>query len=200
MDHLVYATPDLAATVADFAASTGLKPAPGGAHPGRGTRNELIGLGPGRYLEIVGPDPEQGIVPRLFGIDQLSAPRLVTWAIRPRDLDAAVAEARAAGFDPGDPEAMHRSSPEGERLDWRLTRVMAEPSGVVPFLIDWQQTPHPSTRGLPEADLVSFEAWAPEPLEIRRLLAAVGAELPISAGEAGLSAVLETPRGRIRLA
>jgi hypothetical protein len=201
MDHLVYATPDLAASVSAFTAATGLTPAPGGVHVGRGTRNELVGLGPGRYLEIIGPDPGQPDPegPRPFRIDELAGPRVVTWAIRSVDLEAAVAAARAAGFDPGEPAAMSRSTPEGELLEWRLTAGFAEPTGVVPFLIDWGQTPHPSTRGLPEAELVSFVGFAPEPDEVAWKLAAVGAEVSVATGEAGLSVVLGTPRGVVRL-
>ncbi|WP_328329990.1 VOC family protein [Kribbella sp. NBC_00382] len=201
MDHLVYATPDLAATVAAFTAATGLTPMPGGVHVGRGTRNELVGLGPGRYLEIIGPDlgqpdPES---PRPFGIDELAQPRVVTWAIGSTDLDAAVAAARAAGFDPGEPEGMSRSTPEGDLLEWRLTSAFTEPTGLVPFLIDWGRTVHPSSRGLPQAELVSFMGFAPQPGEVAWMLDAVGAELALAAGEAGLSVVLGTPRGVVRL-
>jgi hypothetical protein len=201
MDHLVYATPDLAASVAAFTAATGLTPAAGGVHVGRGTRNELVGLGPGRYLEIIGPDlgrpdPEG---PRPFGIDGLARPRVATWAIRSTDLDAAVRGARAAGFDPGEPEGMSRSTPDGELLEWRLTPAFAESSGLVPFLIDWGRTVHPSSRALPEAELVSFVGSAPEPGEVVRMLDAVGAELSVAIGEAGLSVVLGTPRGVVRL-
>src|SRR5262249_22516325 len=105
LDHLVYATPDLAVSVREIGALFGVTPTPGGKHPSWGTENFLVGLGPGRYLEIIGPDvmapaPER---PRSFGIDALRKPRLVTWALAVRDLSSAVAGARAAGFDPGDP-------------------------------------------------------------------------------------------------
>ena len=93
---------------------------------------------------------------------------MVTWAIGSTDLDAAVAAARAAGFDPGEPEEMSRSTPEGELLEWRLTSAFAEPSGLVPFLIDWGRTVHPSSRGLPQAELVSFAGFAPEPADLSR--------------------------------
>ena len=57
---------------------------PGGQHPGLGTRNALIALGPSMYLEIVGPDPEQPkpLEPRWFCINDLAAPRLVAWAAK----------------------------------------------------------------------------------------------------------------------
>ena len=42
------------------------------------------------YLEIIGPDPDQPqpVGGRWFGIDRLTAPRIVTWAIRTADIDA----------------------------------------------------------------------------------------------------------------
>ena len=124
LDHLVYATPDLAATVADVTRRTGVAPAPGGAHVGLGTRNYLVGLGGPYYLEIIGPDQEQPdpAHPRPFGIDRLSAPRMVTWAIRPPDLDAAVTAVRAVGHDPGPIRAMSRRRPDGILLVCTITR------------------------------------------------------------------------------
>ncbi len=45
LDHLVYATPDLDATVAELERRLGVRAAVGGRHPGLGTRNRLVGLG-----------------------------------------------------------------------------------------------------------------------------------------------------------
>jgi hypothetical protein len=200
LDHLVLATPDLAATVADFTRRTGVRPALGGTHVGLGTRNHLVGLGGTAYLEIIGPDPEQTDPegPRPFGVGLLPAPRTVTWAISPPDLDAAVAAARARGYDPGDAEPMSRRTPDGALLRWRLTNGgAAHPSGLVPFLIDWGSSPHPTDSGLPVTPLLSVSATAPDPDGIRPLLAALDTELALTRGPVGMSFTVDTPRGPV---
>jgi hypothetical protein len=198
LDHLVYATPDLAATVADFTRRTGIAPAPGGAHVGLGTRNYLVGLIGPYYVEIIGPDPAQPTPqrPRPFGIDRLTDPHTVTWAIRPPDLDVALTAVRAAGHDPGPVQAMSRRRPDNSLLEWRLTLV--EAAGVVPFLIDWGATEHPSA-GLPSATLLAMSATTPDPSTIRGQLAALGTSLTLSEGPERLSVRIDTPAGVLNL-
>ncbi|MFF7448076.1 MULTISPECIES: VOC family protein [unclassified Streptomyces] len=201
LDHLVLATPDLAATVADFTRRTGVAPAPGGAHVGFGTRNHLVSLGGTGYLEIVGPDPEQPEPqgPRPFDVDTLTEARTVTWAISPPDLDTAVAAARSRGYDPGTVRPMSRRRPDGTLLEWRLTDGETQhPSGLVPFLIDWGTARHPSVSGLPSTPLLELSATAPDPDEIRTLLAALDTELALTEGPVGLSFTVDTPLGPVR--
>jgi hypothetical protein len=203
LDHLVLATPDLAATVEDFARRTGVRPAPGGAHVGLGTRNFLVALGSSSYLEIIGPDPEQSEPdgPRPFTVDELASARTVTWAISPPDLDAAVESARARGYDPGSIRPMSRRRPDGTLLQWRLTDGDTQhPSGLVPFLIDWGASVHPTASGLPVTPLLELSASAPAPDEIRPLLSAVDVELALSEGPLGLTFTLDTPRGPVTFA
>ena len=201
LDHLVFAAPHLADAVEWFTAETGVQPAPGGSHPGLGTANHLVGLGGAAYLEIIGPDPDQPDpeLPRPFGIDDLPAGRIVTWAVRPRDLESTVAEARAAGYDPGEIQAMSRDTPHGVVLHWRLTRPRFDVGdGLVPFLIDWGTTPHPTTRALPQAPLLAWQATHPQPDSVRPALAALRADLHIEVGDvAALSATVEGPDGPV---
>ncbi|MEU5881362.1 VOC family protein [Spirillospora sp. NPDC047279] len=198
LDHLVYATPDLAAAVADIAARTGVRPVEGGPHPGLGTRNHLLGIGGGAYLEVIGPDPDQPDpdVPRPFGIDDLAAPGLVAWAAGTTDLDGIAERARAAGRDPGPATDMSRVRPDGEVLRWRLTPPR---TGVLPFLIDWGETAHPA-GALPVVPLRSFEAVHPDPAAVRGDLAALGAELTVRQGPGpALIARLDGPEGPVTL-
>ncbi|WP_329246856.1 VOC family protein [Actinoallomurus sp. NBC_01490] len=203
LDHLVYATPDLAGTVADFTRRTGVAPVAGGAHPDRGTANYLVGLGGRSYLEIIGPDPGQPepARPRPFGLDGLTAAKVVTWAIRPADVDATVARARQRGYDPGEVRPLSRRRPDGSLLEWRLTPSEdAHPSGLVPFLIDWGDAAHPTAAGLPETPLTALTAQAPDPVEIASLLAAVDVGLPVRTGPLGLTFTIDTPNGPVTVA
>ncbi|MET8999648.1 VOC family protein [Amycolatopsis sp. NPDC004169] len=198
LDHLVYAGPDLADAVARVAALTGVTPAPGGRHVGVGTANHLADLGAGMYLEVIGPDPEQPDPegPRPFGIDELTEPALVAWAVRTTDIDSTIAKARAHGFDPGDATEMSRETGDGETLHWRLTPPSA-PGTLRPFLIDWGSTPHPTTRGLPKIPLLMVTAAHPDPASVHTATDALGLEFLVRRAEkAGLTAALRTPDGR----
>ncbi|MFC9290796.1 VOC family protein [Streptomyces sp. NPDC057052] len=203
LDHLVLATRDLAGTVAEFTRRTGVVPAPGGVHVGLGTRNHLVGLGGRAYLEIIGPDPAQPAPrgPRPFGVDGLDSPRTIAWAISPPDLDAAVESVRGQGYDPGEVRRMRRRRPDGTLLEWRLTDGgTPHPSGLVPFLIDWGGTAHPSASGLPVTPLLELTATAPDPGEVRTLLTALGTGLALREGPAGLSYTVATPNGPVTFA
>lgn len=159
-----------------------------------------MALGGRSYLEIIGPDPEQPPPkgPRPFGVDLLTGPRTVTWAISPPDLDAAIAPARARGHDPGPARPMSRRTPDGTLLRWRLTGTgHAHPSGLVPFLIDWGGSPHPAASGLPYTALLEVSATLPDPAEVRAPLAALDTGLRLAPGPAALSFTLETPNGPV---
>ncbi|MGI8927639.1 MAG: VOC family protein [Tepidiformaceae bacterium] len=203
LDHLVYAVPNLDEAIDDIDRRFGVRATPGGKHQGRGTHNALLALGNGGYLEIIGPDPEQKNVsgPMPFGIDRLSGPRVVSWAAKAPGIDARVERARGAGFDPGPVEAMTRDTPAGDRLSWRLTRRDTPAGdGLVPFLIDWGDTPHPSAACAQGCTLVRLEAEHPDADGVRAMLEAVGEPLEVRKSErAALIALIRTPKGEVRL-
>jgi len=203
VDHLIWGSRDLEREIERVAEWTGVRPIPGGRHPGEGTRNAIVGLGAGMYLELLGPDPEQPPLPRprWLGLDTLVAPRLVSWAARSTDLERRAASARAAGVPLGEVRAGRRELSDGQVLSWRLT--YPEPlsaDGLVPFLIDWGDSPHPSASAPKGIRLVDLHAEHPDPAAITVLLGRLGLELRVAAGPTpALVASLETPRGRVEL-
>ena len=203
LDHLVYATPDVDATVADLEAKLGVRPTTGGRHMGRGTRNALIGLSEFSYLEILGPDETQTDVPRplWFGIDTLTAPRLVTWAVQLGDVERVMGDAARAGVMLGTLSHGSRETADGSTIRWRLTNpdVMLD-DGLVPFLIDWGRSRHPAATAPRGVTLRSFRGEHPQAERVLRHVAAVGASLPIARAKTpGLVAVLGGKRGDVEL-
>jgi hypothetical protein len=160
---------------------------------------------PGRWClsgdHRAGPRQPQPPGGRWFGIDRLTAPRIVTWAIRTADIDGSVAAAKALGYDPGQPTSMSRLTDAGDVLRWRLTPPQIElHEGLVPFLIDWGSTPHPTSRDLPQTRLTSWAAIHPTPEILQRPLAALGCQLHIDAGDRpALTAVIKGHHGLVPL-
>ncbi|MFZ0217445.1 MAG: VOC family protein [Candidatus Dormiibacterota bacterium] len=202
IDHLVYGVPDLEEGVADLAARLGVRAVAGGRHEGRGTHNALLGLGDGTYLEIIAPDPTQGgpSGPRPFGLDASRRARLVAWALTAPDIDELVGRARAAGYDPGPVEDMSRLRQDKSRLRWRLTRGGAGGELVVPFLIDWGTSEHPSVTAPAGVVLKELSIEHPAAGAIRRALSALEASVAVREGPAAaLVARLRTPQGTVEL-
>jgi Glyoxalase-like domain len=140
LDHVLIAVSDLDAAGAALAGRTGLRSVPGGRHPGFGTANRIVPLGPA-YLELVAvADPAQAAA-SAFGRWAAAAPpgRPMGWAVRTDDLDG-VAARLGLEIVPGS-----RSAPDGALLRWRMAGIeaaAAEP--FLPFFIEWgEDTPFP---------------------------------------------------------
>ena len=203
VDHLVYATPDLNRGVEEIEKLLGVRATAGGQHPGRGTRNALIALGPTTYLEILAPDPEQPTPaePRPFGLDGLKESKLVAWCVSDRNLERFRSEAVRKGVPLGEVKSGSRQRPDGVQLLWRFTDPAATVAdGIVPFFIDWGDSPHPARTAAKGATLVSLRAEHPDERSVRGMLRQVRLDLPLKWGQSpALIAVIEAPRGRIVL-
>jgi hypothetical protein len=201
IDHLLFGSPELELGIAEIERLTGARPAYGGQHLGLGTHNALLSLGARTYLEVIAPDPSQSAVAeRLpYGLGSLRSPALLTWAAAPDDIESAVRLGREAGIDYGEVSAHSRRTADGGVVRWRLATRTDEEKGtdIVPFLIDWGATPHPSGVAPGGVALVAFRICAPSPGETRRQLRAIGVDVTVVAGESpGLEAVLASSSGR----
>ena len=207
LDHIVLATPDVQASVAEIEAAIGLRPELGGHFPGRGVYNHLLALQDDAYLEIIGPDPDQadheGALP--FGMHEFGdkGAHVPHWCCKAgAEIDSRVAAAREAGYDIGEVQPLGRVLADGTRLDWRLTRTIWPPllGGLMPFLIDWGDARHPSSTAVKGARLVSWHGEHPNLDEVRRAHDALGVEVELREGSTpALVAVLEGPTGQITL-
>jgi tetrahydromethanopterin S-methyltransferase subunit B len=202
VDHLIYATPDLDTTVAEMEKLLGVRAAPGGRQPGRGTRNALISLGANSYLEIVGPDPKQ---PRPthppWWLQDLKKPRIVAWAAKGTDLESLRAKAVDNGVPLGEVISGNRQRPDGVILTWRMTSPRNPVAdGVVPFFIDWGESEHPSRTSPHGVQLVALRAVHPDDRRVQDMLRRLNVDLPVTHGSSPrIIASLEGPLGRVEL-
>ena len=116
------------------------------------------------------------------------------------DLERLRARAAAAGVQLGAPFDMERDAPAG-RLRWRLSLPEVDTEGgIIPFFIDWRDSPHPSTTSVEGLSLTAFGAEHPEPGRVLALLGALDLELPVTVGAVGrLTATLQGPAGTMEL-
>ncbi len=203
LDHVVYGVPDLKVAVGSFAKALGAAPTFGGRHESIGTHNAILPLRGGQYLELIArdpscPNPPLGIP---WDLDDLEGPRLITWAAATPDIDAAVKHAKSAGYDPGNAIEATRATPAGEQLTWRLTISRESAAeGLVPFLIDWGSSPHPSETSNSLCSLKIFYAEHPDPALIQTMLGALCISLDVVRGpESCLRGTLVGPDGSIEL-
>ena len=202
VDHFVYAGPNLAEAIDHVEQICGVRPSDGGAHVGLGTRNALLALGGNTYLEVIGPDTEQEAPkgPRPFGIDDLSNPRLVTWASSSSDLSAMVGQAASTGINLGQALPMSRRKPDGDRLEWELTiRPWTRPIEPIPFFIDWGKTPSPAATVEERAELAAFTVFWPEAEALTQDFEALGLPIKAEEGDPLIAITLNTSSGPVRL-
>ncbi|WP_233493053.1 MULTISPECIES: VOC family protein [unclassified Meiothermus] len=202
LDHLVVAARTLGEGSAYVEQVLGLPTSPGGKHPKMGTHNRLLNLGGGVYLEVIAIDPQSAPPdrPRWFGLDSQAVresleagPRLIHWVARTDGLEGALARLPELG-------RIHRMSRDD--LSWDIT-IPDDGSllegGLVPTLISWGDTPHPTTR-LPEVGcrLVGLRGVHPRPERVAQALwkLDMAEALELHQGEqVGLEAKIQTPGG-----
>lgn len=197
LDHILVGINDLDAGVAFFEEHLGVRAIPGGVHPGRGTRNALLSLGPRRYLEIIAPDPAQPEVKHYAKIQQLTTPRLIGWAAHPGNLEDFSKRLREAGVAFDGPYPGSRAKPDGGMLAWSSLMLSDDLAGLLPFFIEWSAgTVHPSEASPSGCRMLRFTAHSPEPEKLAKRLEILGLDMKVEAGSAAsLKVLLAGPKG-----
>jgi hypothetical protein len=180
LDHILLGINSLDLGISWLEERSGVRAVFGGVHPGRGTRNALLSLGPRRYLEIIAPDPAQAgasneMVDRLRTIQE---PRLIGWAAHTNELAALVQKAAAAGIAIEGPRDGSRARPDGKVLRWRSFSLKEDLSGLLPFFIEWSaNSVHPSQDAPAGCTLLHFVIESPAVKDVRSVAAKLGLDI-----------------------
>jgi hypothetical protein len=205
VDHLLLGVSDLDRGIEWVEQRTGVRAAAGGVHPGQGTRNALLSLGSGHYLEIIAPDPAQSAYNFQIDVRSLAQPRLINFAVTTTNIAGVAVAAREAGFRLFGPQPGSRQTVDGKTLRWQRLGVLNQlgSGGVepVPFFIQWDaSSQHPSKTAPGGCALEALAFEHPKPSELAGAFKTLGIEGAISQAEqVRIVATLKTPKGRVEL-
>ena len=201
LDHIILGCNDLDRGIEAVEEATGVRPAVGGVHPGRGTRNALLSLGERRYLEIIAPDPAQEKIVHFPQIRQMTDPRLIGWAVHPPDIAAVAKQLSENKIAFTGPDDGSRKRPDGRVLNWKTVNLADDRGGLLPFFIEWSaDSVHPSKDAPARCELDYFEILSTDPEELSSTLKRIGLDLPVQRSDkARLHALISGPKGDVKL-
>jgi hypothetical protein len=184
-----------------FEEVTGVRPVFGGEHPGRGTRNALVSLGTGTYLELLAPQEAVETVEDAPGLSELTELTAWGWAASTDDLETTLAQLQAGGYSVSEPAPGSRATPDGGLLEWKTGAVEELMALGAPFLIEWSpDSPHPSTTSPSGCELSGLKVITPDAEELAHflgLLDLLEEVLAVQEPEGGLEITLRCPAGEV---
>jgi hypothetical protein len=208
-DHVVYGVPDLKHAIQSFQEKAGIAPVIAGKHPLLGTHNAVLSLGNLQYLEFIALDPEAPKMERKLpswcaALIHLSRPKIMTWVVQTDTIEKTVNELNALGnFHIDPPQTITREKPDGTKISFNIAFKKEPPppdDGLIPFLINWGQSPHPSTSVECKCQLKEWYGCHPDADRISSILKKVGIEFLIKKADTpSMHLALKTPKGDIEI-
>lgn len=210
LDHLSYAAgPEgLAACVQRLGARLGAAFTDGGMHPSFGTRNFVLPLLNGCYIEVVGVLDHPAVDSAPFGRAVKARAEegggWLGWAVRVSDITAVESRLGRRSVDG------HRRRPDGFDLRWKqigINDLAVDPQR--PFFVQWQiddehhPSADPSKIALTSLEFAGDEAVVDAYLGISSSQPLDGIdviwEVPLDDETGVIAAVFDTPNGEVRL-
>lgn len=206
LDHILLGCSDLDQGIAFVEQHTGVRPAIGGVHPGRGTRNALLSLGDMRYLEVIAPDPAQAgqKISRESMVNELKSlktPQIFEWAVHTNDINLIAQHWEREGIAFDGPTPGSRKRPDGKVLNWQTLNLQDNRSGLLPFFIQWgADTTHPSVDAPKGCRLKNFFLCGPDLGELAAVCHRIGIQVELEqADEPKVLAKIAGPRATLDL-
>lgn len=202
IDHIIWACPDLESGVAAFEEMSGVRAAAGGKHPELGTHNALLHLGDRCYFEIVAPDPDHDGGPWSRSLSELTEGVLLHWALaRPNLSNYANGLSGLIGGD-NEVSSISRQHPTLGMLNWEILLLPQHDYGcLVPFLIDWGDSAHPTESLEHQCTLRNVRISTPDLPNMMKIASWLGIDAEFAeANGPRLDLRIETPKGEVRLA
>lgn len=177
----------------------------GGYHKSFGTKNALINLDKGVYLELLAADDTNTEVkpPRWMGTDLLTENQITRWALKSEQLDIDSAILKAHDPKMGSISGGSRNTAKGSLLKWELVLPLPTPEvEITPFMVDWSQSETHPYDELPNmgCKLIELYGTHPDPDQFGETFEKLGLEFHIKKAEKiALKAILKCPKGTIEI-
>jgi len=129
----------------------GIRPAFGGYHKTQGTKNALLNLGSGCYLEVLAIDYDNTAIKasRWMGIEHITSPRITRWALKSNRIESDVEILKRYNDAMGTIFQGSRKTTNGDILAWEMTLPLANPKiELIPFVVDWSDSDYHPTEKL----------------------------------------------------
>ncbi len=188
-----------------FETLLGVRPIFGGNHQSFGTKNALINLDHGIYLELLAADEDNSTVskPRWMGVDRLTKNQITRWALKSDVMAKDARTLKKYHSQMGTLTQGSRNTKEGFLLHWELLMPLADPEvELVPFAIDWRKSEQHPSEMLPNMKccFLGLKGIHPQPEIFDEVFKKLGFELSIDKGkETALKLQVQCPNGLVTI-
>ena len=196
IDHIALCGSDTRQAAKYVETITGVTPQLPDPKPGQFYWSAIVSLGEGRFLEILGPNPEyRGFNPLIETVRRFDSIRPVFWYVGTDDFEAFSNASKKAGAPV---EKVRRVTYESASVTFDYTSGIVGPGfrSARPCVIQWRKRP-PYVGDEEVLKLRALRLFDPKADRLRRLFDTLGIDQQVDVGPAMIAVDLDTPNGPV---